>query len=149
MVEVQSPSKDYSVQQWLWDYFIVYLWSIYDSLIHVKNKLYREDVVGRSIKIMSPSERRIIFSYNAKAGGYSSATLIKLFSDETIAVDEDSQTEILNHEILHQVLREVCGVKTCRGLDKIIKVFTKFNCDDKKWYFEIVFISKKTGKIFC
>ena len=147
MVQPQLPNKRYSISMWIWDYLHVFLWATYDILINIKNKLLREDFISRRIKIMSPSERRFIFSEDVRAGGYSTMALIKLFSDPKLTVDENSLTELLNHEILHQVLRKVVNQCACKGLDNITKVLTRFNCDDKVWYFDVEFVSKKTGKI--
>lgn len=149
MVQPQLPNEKYAMHLWLWDYlnvfFMVY---IYDSILQVKNKLLSDNDVSRTIKIMSPSERRFIFSQDAKAGGYSTAASIKLFSDPKITIDEDSLADMMNHEILHQVLKKVINQSTCKGLDNITKAYPMFNCDENKWYFEIKFINKRTGKTF-
>ena len=144
MVQPQMPSKEYSFLRWFADWFIVLLWSIYERGLWLKCKITGEDVIGNNLKIMSPSERRFIFTLDTRAGGYSTNVLIKLFSDKEIDVDEDSLTEILNHETLHQVLGRVEGNIARLSLDNITKICTKFNCDEKKWYFEIELI--KNGK---
>ena len=148
MVKPQLPNKDYTMHQWLWDYLHVFLWATYDNLMNIKNKLIRDDDVSRTIKIMTPHERRFIFSQDVRAGGYSTASLIKLFSDPELVVDEDSLTDMMNHETLHQVLKKICGKRACHALDNITKAVSMFNCDEKKWYFEVKFINKKIGKIF-
>jgi len=139
MVKPQMPRKEYSVCRWVKDWFFVFLWSIYERLLWLKCKITKDDAIGTYVKVMSLSERRFIFALDTRAGGYSTDVLIKLFADKEILVDEDSLTEVLNHEILHQVLDKVEGTKARLGLDNITKITTRFDCNEKKWYFNIDF----------
>jgi hypothetical protein len=140
------PHSEYSISRWIGDGFMVFLWSIYERLLWLRCKITGENTIGCNIKVMSPSERRFIFALDTRAGGYSTDVLIKMFADKEILVDEESLTEVLNHEVLHQVLDKVGGEKARLCLDNITKVTTMFNCNEKKWYFEIGFA--KDGKIF-
>src|SRR3972149_11936730 len=119
MVEPQMPHNKYSACQWVVDWFFVFLWTIYERLRWLKCKIMRDDAIGNHVKIMSPSERRFIFALETRAGGYSTDVLIKLFSDAELVVDENSLTEVLNHEVLHQVLGKVGGNIARLGLDNI------------------------------
>jgi len=93
-----------------------------DMWLRILTWIKRENSVGRYVKIVTKTERDIYCSH-ASAGGMCYTTLIKLFlfkeyfpNDNII---EEMANMILEHEILHQVLRKRIGLKAYNGLDKV------------------------------
>jgi hypothetical protein len=79
------------------------------------------------------------------AGGYCGLAIIKIFSTNTEYEIEDSITEILNHEVLHQVIGKVADSKARHELDNIHKPF--WSVDENKCVScTLTFVFNKDGK---
>lgn len=129
------------------DFLHVAVWGIYDNFLYAKSKLLRRDYIGWNIKIMTPAERRSIFSKEIQAGGYSTAVMVKIFSDHSnLMFTADSYAELINHEVLHQVLHKVSRDARLK-LDNIQKSYSHHDCETDTWSSVIKF-HYKDGTIF-
>jgi len=95
-------------------------WAVYDCLMSLWVKFRREDYIGVYVKPMSPVEKWYVFGDNEiSACGYTGSVFIKLYAKKDTS--KKVIVDILNHEVLHQVLRKYVGEKTTHALDNIHK----------------------------
>jgi len=93
-------------------------WSLYDYTLTAYRKLFRKEYVGIYVKIISPSERKLLFLKENVGGGLCGFTVIKIFFDKKWFATE-SCCDLLNHEVLHQVLRKHVSYDACKALDRV------------------------------
>jgi hypothetical protein len=104
-----------------WAYSTYYV--VYNDLwLRILTWIKRENSVGRYVQIITKTERDMYCSQTS-AGGMCYNALIKLFLFKEYYSSDDAIEEmvyiILEHEILHQVLRKWIGSKAYKGLDKV------------------------------
>lgn len=112
--------------QTIWKYskwaYSFYYDSLKDLYLRVWTWLKRENSIGRYVEIASKIERDMHCS-NSSAGGICYKVMIKLFLFKEYFSGDDAIEEItcmiLEHEILHQVLRNRIGLKAYQQLDNI------------------------------
>lgn len=100
--------------------FMAY-WCFYDYLLTLWVWLKGLDSIGVYIKIMSPSEKALLFEEDDIGCGYAGFTLIKIEFDKSQAT-VDRVMNLLDHEILHQVLERRVSNKTSHKLDDVHKL---------------------------
>jgi len=120
-------------------FLIFSAYGFYDIYLSIKYLLRLDKSFGAYVYIVTKPERELMFSGDA-AGGYSVWRIIKLYLPPNFwASDEDATTEIINHEVLHQVLRKV-GWRAGHRLDRVHKAFALIDENEKRWYLKIDFI---------
>ena len=118
---------------------------LYDLLLHIKVKLCKENPIGVYVGICKAVEKRWFFS-NAIAGGYCGLATIKLFYMNVSDGMENSVSDILNHEVLHQVIGKVTDAGTRAKLDNVHKSFWIID-ENKIQRITMSFVVVKDGKI--
>lgn len=97
--------------------FMLY-WCFYDYLLTLWVYLKGIDAVGVYVKIMSPSERALLFDEEDVGCGYTGFTLIKIgFKEQWMTAE--AVENLLGHEVLHEVLYKRIERDTCHKLDAI------------------------------
>lgn len=112
--------------------FMLY-WCLYDYFLTLWVWLKGIDSVGVYIKIMSPSEKAILFDEEDVGCGYTGCTLIKIGFRKEWATAEAVEN-LLGHEILHQVLGRRISNKASHKLDDVheLRKTSAIICEDGK-----------------
>jgi hypothetical protein len=112
-----------------------------DMWLRILTWIKGENSIGRYVKIVTKTERDMYCS-GASAGGFCYRVLIKLFLFKEYFSDDDYVEEltclILEHEILHMVLRNRIGLKAYRKLDNVHKPHYL----NGKWMMDFTIIDK-------
>lgn len=96
-------------------------WCLYDYMLMLWVYVKDIDSVGVYVKIMSPSEKALLFDEEGVGYGYTGFTLIKIGFEKKWASVEGAGN-LLIHEILHQVLARRISNKTSHKLDDVHKL---------------------------
>lgn len=109
--------------------FFLY-WCFYDYLLTFWTRLKKIDHIGVYVKIMSPSEHVLLFKETDIGYGYAGHTILKVgFKEQWIT--PEAVEDLLNHEVLHQIIKKRIGYKESKQLDEIHKSFS-FICENGK-----------------
>lgn len=100
--------------------FMLY-WCFYDYLLTLWVYMKNIESVGVYVKIMSPSEKALLFKRTVVGCGYTGFTLIKIGFEKRWATTE-TVGNLLTHEILHQVVTRCISHETSYELDNIHKL---------------------------
>jgi hypothetical protein len=143
----QKPKRKFilSLPRIIFDFIQLACIGLYDLLLHVKVKLYKENPIGVYVGICKAVEKRWFFSESI-AGGYCGLATIKLFYMNVSDGMENSVSDILNHEVLHQVIGKVTDAGTRAKLDKVHKSFWIVD-EDKIQRITMSFVVVKDGKL--
>lgn len=116
-------------------------WVFYDFYLCIK----RDKSIGAHIHILNKHEARFVLPKTA-AGGYSLFKIIKIFTIKQFINDKYDETaiEIINHEVLHQVIRKTLGkwsgIYVSSKFDRIHKAYILINVETKCLELKIDFI---------
>jgi hypothetical protein len=117
----------------------------YDLLLHIKVKLFRENPIGVYVGICRNFEKDWFFESDG-VGGYCGLAIIRLFATDTgmLLGTEEGITDVLNHEVLHQVIGKVAGSKARHELDNVHKSY--WLIEGKTGRYSLVFVYTKDGR---
>ena len=99
--------------------FLLY-WILYDYFLTFWVRLKKIDYIGVYVRIMSNSEREILFEKNSAGYGYNGYTIIKI-GFETGRCTINAVADLINHETLHQILYNRINSDADKKLDNIHK----------------------------
>lgn len=120
-------------------FLIFSAYGFYDVYLSIKYLLRLDKSFGAYIYVMTKPERMLMFNEDI-GGGYSVWRIIKLYLKSGFwASDDEAAIEIINHEVLHQVLRKV-GWRAGHKLDRVHKAFALIDEEEKRWYLKIDFV---------
>lgn len=96
-------------------------WCFYDYVLTLWVYLRGIDCIGVYVKIMSPSEKALLFEKPVVGYGYAGFTLIKIGFKKRWATVEAVEN-LLAHELLHLVLTRRISNETSHELDNVHKL---------------------------
>ena len=107
----------------MWDMVHVAYWNIHDYVLAFWSLISGIDPIARYVYAMTNSEKRWWFpDADFAGGGYAGLAQIKIFMKEKYFTLH-GVVDIVNHEVLHQVLRSRISSKACHQLDNIQMAF--------------------------